>query len=111
MTMAKKKSVNKRTVNKSKLIKDALAKSPNASPVEIADQLKSLGVTAQYVSTVKFNMKKSGNGVSKKYAKRSGKTSEPTFTLSELIKANKLAEDLGGVEKAQELLSAISKLS
>ena len=110
--MAKKKSVKKPAVSKTQLIKEALANSPNASPVEIAERLKSSGVTAQYVSTVKFNMKKArGNGAPRKPAGKVGKKTEPTFTLSELVKARKLADDLGGVEQAKELLNAISKLS
>jgi len=112
MIMAKKKSVKKPVVNKTQLIKAALAKSPNVSPVEIAERLKSSGVTAQYVSTVKFNMKKNGgNGVSKKPAKKSRKKTEATFTLSEFVKASRLAAEPGCVEQAKELMHAISKLS
>lgn len=112
MIMAKKKSVKTTVVNKTQLIREALKKSPNASPVEIANQLKSSGVTAQYVSTVKFNMKKkSGKGVTKSPARKSGGKAETVFTLSELVKASRLAEEVGGVDKAQKLLDAISKLS
>lgn len=110
--MAKKKSAKTPVVNKTQLIKEALTKSPNASPIEIAKQLKSSGVTAQYVSTVKFNMKKkSGKGVTRSPARKSGSKTEAAFTLSELVKANRLVEEVGGVDKAQELLNAISKLS
>jgi len=115
MTMAKKKVTKKTVVNKTKLIKEALAKNANASPIEIAASLKGTGITAQYVSTVKFNMKKkagkSGKVVRRKPGRKSAKNSEAVFTLSELVRAHKLAEELGGVDKAQELLSAISKLS
>ena len=52
-----------------------------------------------------------GKGDSRKPARKVGKHTEPTFTLTELVKASKLAEDLGGVEHAKELLNAISKLS
>lgn len=106
--MAKKKVVKKPDFNKTQLIKEALAQTPNASPIEIAESLKNSGVTPQYVSTVKFNMKKKAN---KKTGKNPVKKAEPKFTLSELVKASKLAEELGGVDKAQELLNAISKLS
>lgn len=109
--MAKKKSVKKTGVNKTQLIKEALAKNPDGSPIDIANRLKAMGVTAQYVSTVKFNMKKnSGQAAVKKTAKKSGNKVEAAFTLSELVKARKLAEEVGGVDKAQELLNAISKL-
>ena len=110
--MAAKKSAkneNAKSVSKTQLIKDALKKDPSGSPSAIAESLKKHGVTAQYVSTIKFNM-------SKKEAKpaarrKSGGKSEASFTVSELVKANKMAEELGGVEKAQELLNAISKIS
>ncbi|MEZ6130302.1 MAG: hypothetical protein R3C59_16585 [Planctomycetaceae bacterium] len=112
LIMAKKKVVRKPDVNKSQLIKEALAKNPNASPVEIADSLKEHGITPQYVSTTKFNMKKRG-GITpgRRVGKTSFRKSEPTFTLSELVKASKLAEELGGVQKAQELFGALSKLN
>ena len=52
----------KTQVNKTQLIKDALAKNPKASPSEIAEGLKKHGISAQYVSTVKSSLK------AKKYA-------------------------------------------
>ena len=47
----------KTQVNKTQLIKDALAKNPKASPSEIAEGLKKHGISAQYVSTVKSSLK------------------------------------------------------
>lgn len=108
MIMAKKKIVKKPNVSKTQLIKEALAKTPNASPIEVAESLKKSGVTAQYVSTVKFNMNKKGK---KAVAKKTVRKAEQKFTLSELVKASRLAEELGGIDKAQELLNAIRKLS
>jgi len=110
--MAKRKA----GVNKTELIKNALAKNPDASPTEIAKDLAKYKITPQYVSVVKSSMKKKttkktvkkpGN----KSSKRSTKTSEPAFTVSELVKANKLAEELGGIRKAKEVLDAIERIS
>jgi anion-transporting ArsA/GET3 family ATPase len=102
----------KQAVNKTQRIKEKLAKFPNSSPIKIAEALKEYGVTAQYVSTVKFNMnKKSAKKAGKKTSKKVAKKSEPKFTLSELVKASRLAEELGGAEKAKELLNALEKLS
>ncbi len=46
-------------VNKSRLIQDILAVSPDRGPKDIADELTSMGVptTPKYVSTIKTNMK------------------------------------------------------
>ena len=41
----------------------------------------------------------------KKVAKKSDKVS-----LGDLVKASRLAEELGGVDKAQEMLNALAKL-
>ena len=98
----------KRKVNKAKLIKDALAANPEASPVEIAKSLKKHGITANYVSNVKFSMRpkrKRGRPAGKKSATTSDKVS-----LGDLVKAKKLADELGGVDKAKSLLDAVAKL-
>jgi len=53
------------------------------------------------VSTVKFNMNKQGKeSVAKKTKSTPVGKDEQRFTLSELLKASRLAEELGGVEKA-----------
>jgi predicted transcriptional regulator len=103
--MAKKQA--KKQVNKTQLIKDAMVKNPNASPAEIAKGLSKHGITAQYVSVVKSNLKK-GKKTTKR--KGTGKKKEAAFTVSELVKAGKLAEELGGVEKAKEVLDVLGKL-
>lgn len=105
--MAKKKTV-KKPVNKTSLIKAELEKSPNASPIEIAERLKEHGVTAQYVSTVKFNMNK--KSAKKKSSPKSGNKGQQV-NLGDLIKAKKLVDELGGTEKAKEIILALEKLS
>jgi len=99
----------KKKVNKAQLIKDALAANPEASPVEIAKSLKKHGITAGYVSTVKSSTrpkKKRGKPAGKKSATPSDKVS-----LGDLVKAKKLSDELGGVDKAKGLLDAVAKLS
>ena len=97
----------KKKVNKTQLIKDALAKNPKASPIEIPEGLKKNGISAQYVSTVKSSLKakKPTKTAKKKVAKKSDMVS-----LGDLVKASRLAEELGGVDKAQEMLNALAKL-
>ncbi len=97
----------KKTVNKAQLIKDALAADPKATPVEIAKSLKKHGITANYVSNVK------SVGSPKKKKKRgrpAATTSSDKVSLGDLVRAKKLADGLGGVDKAKSLLDAVAKL-
>jgi hypothetical protein len=109
--MAKKKASG---VNKSKAIKEALAANPDASSREIADGLASRGipVTPTYVANVKSTLKKRrGRPKGKKGSRTSGaKSVSDSVSLSALVQANKLATELGGVEKARDLLAALAKL-
>ena len=102
----------KTQVNKTQLIKDALAKNPKASPIEIAEGLKKHGISAQYVSTVKSSLKakKPTKTAKKKVAKKTVAKKSDKVSLGDLVKASKLAEELGGVDKAQEMLNALAKL-
>jgi len=110
--MAKKaaKKAPKKEVNKTQLIKEALAKSPNGSPSEIAEELKAHGITAQYVSTVKNTLKKK-KGTKKVGRKAASKGREGSVNRSDLVRAKKLADELGGVQKAKELLDIIGELT
>jgi len=102
----------KNKVNKTQLIKDALAKNPKASPSEIAEGLKNHGISAQYVSTVKSSLKakKPTKTAKKKVAKKTVAKKSDKVSLGDLVKASRLAEELGGVDKAQEMLNALAKL-
>ena len=102
----------KQKVNKTQLIKDALAKNPKASPIEIAEGLKKHGISAQYVSTVKSSLKakKPTKTAKKKVAKKKVAKKSDKVSLGDLVKASRLAEELGGVDKAQEMLNALAKL-
>ena len=98
----------KKKVNKAQLIKDALAATPDASPAEIAKSLKKHGITAAYVSNIKSTAqpkKKRGRPAGKKAG-----TSSDKVSLGQLVKAKKLADALGGVDKAKGLLDAVAKL-
>lgn len=113
--MAKKKS----GVSKTQLIRDELENNPEATPTDIAEKLKAHKISAQYVSTIKFNMKKKVGSPKTKSSRtasparvgRPSQSSEPAYKLSDLVRASKLADELGGVDKAQELLKVIDKLN
>jgi hypothetical protein len=105
--------------NKTHAIKDALRANPNKSPKDIAAELNQQGVEASpaYVSTIKSKMKAS-SGSGRKTKKSSGTTATPAaadtndnVSLSTLVQAKKLADQLGGVEQARKMLTALSKLN
>ncbi len=99
--MAKKK---KAAVNKSQLIRDHLAAYPADGPQAIMVALKKKGieVSESLIGAVKYSGKK------KVGSKRPAAGDK--ISLSTLIQAKKMAEQLGGVEKARDALAALSKL-
>ncbi len=99
----------KKKVNKAQLIKDAMAANPKASPIEIAKSLKKHGITADYVSNVKSTASPKKKKRGRPAAKKSTTTSDK-ISLGDLVKAKKLADELGGVDKAKSLLDAVAKL-
>ncbi|EMI56532.1 hypothetical protein [Rhodopirellula sallentina] len=117
--MAKKKSGG---VNKSQAIRDYCSANPKAKPLEVAEAMKAQGidVTAQFVSTVKSNSKKSKTtrgrkAVSKKAVKKATRRGPRTSAASEvsldsLLNAKKLVEEMGGVEDARNALSVLEQL-
>jgi len=125
--MAKKKTTKKAApktdVNKTQEIKKALAASPDKGPKEISDALKAKGLDIKpgYVSTIKTNLKAKAKKAPKKKAvakkkatgkKPAAKVSAATdITFEQLCKAKELAQELGGVDKAKEALSALAQLT
>lgn len=106
-------------VNKSQLVRDFLQKNPKATPKSIAQALAEQGVvvTPNYVSIVKFQMKRSRGRVRKPVVAPDAVESKPIeqkvtekFSLETLIQAKKLAEALGGVDNARQALAALSKI-
>lgn len=123
--------------NKSAAIREYLDNNPEAKPREIVDALKAQGVevTPAFVSTIKS---KSGGGTAAP-KKRRGRpkaaaqeaaapstpraTSAPaakrggglpagdTVSVDGLIRAKKLAEELGGVDKVRAALAALEKIT
>ena len=106
-----KKRVPKQKVNKSQAIRDYCEANPDAGPTETAAALKKQGikVSTAMVSTVKTQAKKK-KGRGRKKAAGGAKPASDKIALSSLIQAKKMAESLGGVEKAQTALAALAKL-
>ena len=110
----KKKTAAKSDVNKTQEVKTYMAKNRKATPKEVAVALtaKGIDVTAGYVSTIKSGMKKSKSKKSSQ-PKKATKKQAPSdkVSISDLVQAKKLVENLGGIEKTKQLLDALSKLS
>jgi hypothetical protein len=119
--MAKKRST-KSDINKTEAVAAYLAEHPGAMPKQIAEDLtKQHGVefTPTAVSTTKFQLKKSGRipggkrrGRPKGSASKNGRRSSSSarVDISDLVAAKKMAEKLGGVAKAREVLGLLAQL-
>ena len=110
-------------VNKSQAVRDYLALHPKATPKDVSAALKDQGlhVSSNYVSIVKFQLKKlKGKGKAKKAeaaadapAKEknaAARQARDKFSVETLLQAKKISESLGGVEAARQALAALSKL-
>ena len=89
--------------NKSALIREYMAKKPDATANEIVDALaaKKVKVTTAYIYALKAK-----NGKPK-----AGKAKSATLGgVEALVKAKRMADQLGGVDKARELLATLAQL-
>ena len=105
----------KKKVNKSKAIRDYKAANADAGPKEIAAALtkERIRVSPAFVSTVLSTSKKK-KGKSRRVGRpRRAKPTQAaaSFTASELMQAKKLAEEIGGLEKAKAAIDVLSKIS
>jgi hypothetical protein len=97
---------------KSQAIREYLTANSAAKGNDVVAALKANGikVSSQMVSTIKARMgagpKKRGRRKKSASAKRNG----AMISLGVLVQAKKLAESLGGVEKAKEAMDALAKL-
>ena len=109
--MAKKRSVKSKGVSKSQAIRDMLRQDPNSSPRAVSEALgkKGVKVSPGFVSTIKTGAKKKRRRV-KKRAGRAARPAGDTVSVSALVQSKRLADQLGGVDKAQDALSALAKL-
>ena len=108
--MAKKAAV-KKSVNKSEAIREHAGKHPDDGPNAIAEALGKRGikVTAAFVSTVRSNDKRKGDGNGRKT--RRGKGGElDDSTVRALTSAKKLVDEAGSVSAAKAALDTYGKL-
>jgi hypothetical protein len=98
-------------VSNSQAVRDYLQANPKALPKQTVEALAEQGieVSRTLVSQIKFKMKpKKRRG--RKKAARGAKPGGDKIALSSLITAKKMAEQLGGLEKAKAALAALAKL-
>ncbi|RIK85529.1 MAG: hypothetical protein DCC67_03800 [Planctomycetota bacterium] len=121
-TAPKKKTRRLRSDSKSGAVRAYLKRKPHAGPTAISRALKKRGIdiSPAHVSNVKTALKKAGlieggdapaatNG--RKRRGRGGKArGGDVVSLANLIEARQFVESVGGVEKANELISALAKL-
>lgn len=114
--------MKKSGTNKSAAIRDYAAANPSAKPREIAEALaaKGISVTSHIVSQVLYNAKKKGDAGPRKKAVRrvASKTSAPSRSnkrgssdnVELLFEAKRLADLVGGIDRAKKLLDHLAKL-
>lgn len=93
---------------KSDAIREELKKNPEAAPKEIVATLKAkkIKVSSQMVSTLRSKQ----NGPAKKRRKKRGAAGGEMVAVETLVKAKKLAAQLGGVDKFRDAIDALAKL-
>jgi hypothetical protein len=111
-------SISKSTISKSQAVRDYLTEHPAAMPKEIAPAVKSahgLDVSPQMISMIKSKLGKGRRRRRKAGAAPAAAVSRGNnsarFTIDDLITAKKLAQQIGGIPRAQEALAALARLS
>jgi hypothetical protein len=103
-----KKAKSKGGVNKAQLIRDALKKlgiDAPAKDVQAYAQAQGVTVAPAQVSNIRTKIKERSSGKGKKKAATGG-----GVTANELVQARNMAEKVGGVERAKELLDILNRL-
>lgn len=105
-------------VNKTEAILKYVADNPKKPPREVAADLTAQGVpvSAAYVSNVKSGgrrKKKKSRGVGRPRKSVGGASGGNSLSVAvdSLIRAKRLADQLGGIEKAKQAMDALARLS
>jgi|GEM_PF-3438104 len=111
---------SKDEINKSQAIRDALRDNRGKTPIEISELLKAQGVdvNAQYVSTIKSNMRNTSKAVRKvrRGIQRAGRKSKLSGTtqfgdgLQIINAAVELLKLAGGMDQAKAALATVEEI-
>lgn len=100
--------------NKSETIRNYKRENPAAGPKSISEALTKAGhkVTPAFVSTVLSNDKRRSGKPKGRRGRRPGAASNSSGggAIKELIQAKKLADQMGGIDKARAALDALAKI-
>lgn len=109
--MAKKTDAD--SINKTELIKEALAQDPNARPKAVAASLGH-GITARYVSTIKTNLRNGPQGSTKKKPARTLRkkpaAANTAPAVDSLESAIAYVEAVGGLKAAKQQIETIERI-
>jgi hypothetical protein len=105
-------------ISKSQAVRDYLAEHPRAKPKEIRPAVKAahgLDISPQMISMIKSKSRRRrgrrGTAAAEVRAAGRVRTNASRITVEDLVSAKKLAGQLGGISRAQELLAALARLS
>ncbi len=120
--MARRKANSRNgAISKSQAVRDYLAKHPSAKPKEIGPAVKAahgVDVSPQMISMIKSKLgkgrKRRGRNprdVAATIGRRGRTSNGAKFSIDDLVSAKKLAVQVGGLDRAQQLMQALVKLS
>jgi hypothetical protein len=94
----------KRKVNKTAMIRDYMAKHPNAGPSKVAEALRAHKISASYVSNVTTKLKKRPR---QRPSTRTGYAS----SVENIIAAAEFIKSCGGIDEAIEAFEIAQKVA
>ncbi len=93
----------KRKVNKTAMIRDYMAKHPNAGPSEVAEGLRAHKISVSYVSNIKLKLKKD--------TRQRPSTRHDASTDGNVIAAAEFIKSCGGIDEALEAFEIAQKVA
>ena len=97
----------KRKVNKTALVKDYMAKYPDAGPSEIANALKVYKIPAGYVSNIKMKLNK-GSGKPTRHRRVS---SSANAAGENVVAAAAFIKSCGGIDEARQSIEIAQEVA
>jgi hypothetical protein len=119
--MPRKSKSRNGSISKSQAVRDYLAQHPNAMPKEIGPAIKTahgIEVSPQMISMIKSKFRKGPKRRGRKrrtesvaMTRRGRPSNGARFSIDDLVSAKKLAQQVGGVDRAQQLIQALVRLA
>ena len=105
-------TATKKKVNRSQLIRDYLAANPddNVKAIVAAFAKKGIKISEALAANVKYKKQSPKKKATRKQAATKQPVVNDKISISTLVKAKRMAEELGGMDKAKQALAALAKL-